>query len=178
MKLDENVWKLNPVGGLPTTVPSVTPTASVRPPTATPTASVRPPTATPTQSPASLSCSTDSHCKACGADCFNLAYEGVCEDEQLPAGFICGCVGNLCQIKKEAAPCLVCSSGLAKTEGNANCDDRVDMIDFSIWRMEFIRFSELSEAERKAEEWTADFDCDGAVRVTDFSIWRMTMTTL
>ena len=56
-----------------------------------------------------------------------------------------------------------CLSGApSKANGNANCDGRIDIRDFFIWRREFLKKGTL----------TADFDGNGKVDIRDFFRWR------
>lgn len=50
-----------------------------------------------------------------------------------------------------------------KNTGDANCDNRVDIKDFFVWRREF-----LSGGSTK----NSDFNQDGFVNVRDFNVWR------
>ena len=50
-----------------------------------------------------------------------------------------------------------------KSQGDANCDGAVNLIDFEQWRKEFTG---------EASTLTADFNGDGAVNLIDFELWR------
>ena len=50
-----------------------------------------------------------------------------------------------------------------KPQGDANCDARVNLTDFEIWRKEF---------HQELDSKKADFNGDGAVDLSDFQIWR------
>ena len=52
-----------------------------------------------------------------------------------------------------------------KSQGDADCNGKVDLADFEIFRKEFT--GSLSTK-------TADFNNDGLVNITDFEIWRKT----
>lgn len=52
-----------------------------------------------------------------------------------------------------------------KPKGDANCDGKVDLIDFEIWRKEYR--GELTSKD-------ADFNSDGKVDLIDFETWRRT----
>ena len=57
-----------------------------------------------------------------------------------------------------------CPSGkMAKSVGNADCNDAIDGVDFGIWREEFLGLRQIAEA---------DFDCNNQVNGVDFEIWR------
>jgi hypothetical protein len=53
-----------------------------------------------------------------------------------------------------------------KIMGDANCDGQIDMIDFEIFRQEYIGETHTLQA---------DFNNDGSVNLVDFEIWRMGM---
>ena len=53
--------------------------------------------------------------------------------------------------------CQVCSNGKDKSNGDANCDGKVDLVDFGMW---------------KAGKMEADFDCDSNVTIKDFGKWK------
>ncbi len=49
------------------------------------------------------------------------------------------------------------------SKGDANCDGKIDMDDFNIWRDEFLKTSTSK---------TSDFNNDGVINTDDFNIWR------
>lgn len=51
-----------------------------------------------------------------------------------------------------------------KSEGDANCDDRITLLDFDRWRQEYL--DELYG-------FNADFDSSKSVTLVDFEIWRL-----
>ena len=53
--------------------------------------------------------------------------------------------------------CQVCTNGKDKSKGDANCDGKVDLVDFGMW---------------KAGNIEADFDCDANVTIKDFGKWK------
>lgn len=55
------------------------------------------------------------------------------------------------------------------TQGDANCDNKVDGNDYAIWRAQF-------KGEKAAGD--ADFNDDGKVDMKDFEIWRRGMATV
>lgn len=66
------------------------------------------------------------------------------------------------------APVCECPAGLpAKSSGNANCDTKIDLLDFEIWREEAIGIRPTQ---------TADFDCKNGVTQVDFDIWKAELT--
>lgn len=50
-----------------------------------------------------------------------------------------------------------------KSEGDADCNGRIDLVDYEIWRQEY--YGTLTTK-------TADFNGDGVVDMTDFAIWQ------
>ncbi len=54
-------------------------------------------------------------------------------------------------------------SGCDKTHGDANCDGLYNLVDFEIWRKEFMGILSTK---------TADFNADGNVTILDFESWR------
>lgn len=54
-----------------------------------------------------------------------------------------------------------------KTEGDANCDDKIDLQDLEIWQCQV-----LSKSDCSALEKAADFDLLNNVNINDFEIWR------
>ncbi len=50
-----------------------------------------------------------------------------------------------------------------KPDGDANCDDLIDLLDYEIWRQ---------EANEELTTKTADFNGDGVVDISDFNIWQ------
>jgi len=55
--------------------------------------------------------------------------------------------------------------------GDANCDDKVNIMDFGIWKVEFIDFHNKITKDL----WAADFDNDQKVAIYDFSIWKLNL---
>jgi hypothetical protein len=75
----------------------------------------------------------------------------------------------------EAKKCKVCEEGKGdKSKGDANCDGKVDLQDFEIWRNEYF---DVNVEEAEDYNWQADFNCSGRglkrPTMSDFSIWRM-----
>lgn len=50
-----------------------------------------------------------------------------------------------------------------RTNGDADCDNDTDLVDFEIWRKEYLKIN-IGR--------TADFDADGQVSISDFQVWR------
>ncbi|MFA6005884.1 MAG: 6-bladed beta-propeller [Patescibacteria group bacterium] len=67
-----------------------------------------------------------------------------------------------------APPAPACPAGMpARSTGNANCDNKVDLLDFEQWRQEF---------KGTLTTNLADFQADTHVDLLDFEIWRHTFT--
>lgn len=58
---------------------------------------------------------------------------------------------------------LVTDSCPLKSKGDANCDGKIDILDFNIWREEFTKALNTT---------SSDFNNDGRVNTLDFNIWR------
>lgn len=58
--------------------------------------------------------------------------------------------------------CKTCNGKYAFKIGNADCDDEIGMLDFEVWKSEY-----LAKTGRES-----DFDCDGVVGMIDFEIWK------
>ncbi len=74
------------------------------------------------------------------------------------------CVGfGSCTVTptKASTTCKSCPYGTVKS-GDANCDKIVDLVDFTIWKGEYI----------SGKGTMADFNCDGKVDLVDFSWWK------
>jgi hypothetical protein len=63
--------------------------------------------------------------------------------------------------------CEVCESG-TKPSGDSNCDGKVDLYDFSAWKIEYLRYS----GGAVNDVWNADFNCDHKVDLADFTFWK------
>lgn len=70
------------------------------------------------------------------------------------------------QVLATACPAGVPSRGV----GNANCDATIDLLDFEIWRQEFLK-------TETTPTFNADFIEDNTTDLKDFEIWRNTFTT-
>lgn len=64
-----------------------------------------------------------------------------------------------------ATPTPLASTCALKSRGDANCDDKITILDFSIWKTEFL---EGEEVQIK----TADFDKNNSVNIQDFNAWK------
>ena len=71
---------------------------------------------------------------------------------------------NTIQPTRTPTPISVCAR---KSQGDANCDGLIDLIDFEIWRREFIG---------SATTRNADINMDGLVNLIDFEFWRRTFS--
>lgn len=54
-----------------------------------------------------------------------------------------------------------------KSEGDANCNDTIELLDFAIWRQEY-----LNPEEQKSDLSQANFNEDSVIDILDFAIWR------
>lgn len=108
-------------------------------------------------SPTSAACTTD--VKQCPDGSYVSRISSTCEFATCPStgGTGSGGTGGLGGI----SPTL--TTGCIKSGGDANCDGRVDLVDFEKWRREFT-----------GEETTllADLNRDGKIDLVDFEIWR------
>jgi len=50
-----------------------------------------------------------------------------------------------------------------KNRGDANCDGKINILDFNIWRDEFLRVANTT---------SADFNSDNSITILDFNVWR------
>lgn len=64
--------------------------------------------------------------------------------------------------------CKFCPSG-RRMDGDANCDGKVSMLDFEIWR------SGSYDGTLLSQTGMADMDCNGKVNLLDFEVWRRAM---
>jgi len=125
-------------------------------------------------------------CRWCGTSCQASATADVmCLDVAPPAGQVCVAENGVCVIKDgeglviEPTPeswvrpsrtvgtpgvlaCKLCNGKYAFKLGNADCDDEIGMLDFEVWKSEF-----LSKVGKES-----DFDCDGEIGMLDFEIWK------
>ncbi|MBU4210066.1 hypothetical protein KKC08_00145 [Patescibacteria group bacterium] len=65
--------------------------------------------------------------------------------------------------------CLSCSSLPAKSSGNANCDTKINISDFAIWKTEYLKYR---DQPLPANNYNSDFNCDQKVTISDFAIWK------
>lgn len=143
---------------IPTDMPTITPI-----PTNTPIQ-----TATPTATPPSTSpiCVQPPLCVNASPPCpLNTPPSGWCPVTPIPtiiptATPIVEPTSPPASITTQPSPTSSCPR---KGEGDANCDGKVDLLDFEIWRKEL-----NGEATTK----DSDFDSSGKVNLVDFEIWR------
>jgi len=74
-------------------------------------------------------------------------------------------LGRLTIKNMELSLNFVTSSGCVNSNGDTNGDGIVDLVDFGIWKAEYL-------ATVKAVQSKADFNCDGKVDLVDFGIWK------
>lgn len=68
-----------------------------------------------------------------------------------------------------AQGCSPCPVGQGdRSKGDANCDGVINVLDFSIWRLEY---QDKRGDENPGDNWRADFNCNSLVTMADFSIW-------
>jgi hypothetical protein len=127
-----------------------------------------PETATPT-SVSNNKC--DNSCGVCGVRLANgsCVYDWGNAKYKLNCCHM-ACVNNVCQYINGGGSydCQTCSSSTTtcagKGQGDGNCDGKINIGDFEIWKVEFIQ---------KGTQRTADFDGDGKVTILDFGVWKV-----
>jgi hypothetical protein len=75
---------------------------------------------------------------------------------------------NSCEPSNNTKKCNVCQLG-DKTKGDANCDGKITMVDFEIWRNEYFDIKDDNY------DWKANFSCTDELKkpsMVDFNIWR------
>ena len=166
----------------PTKVPTVTPTKTPIIPTGT----VPIVTTTPVPSdkcPGTQAC-PDSTGKVL-RDCKNPDSDGTSRDticskagQKDSCGgkeYCCPSAGGVWTTDMTKCPtskCVQCSGKPnAKASGDANCDDKTNLIDYSIWREEYLS-TQCGNQIMVLPTWKADFNCDGLVDLADYTVWR------
>jgi len=117
-------------------------------------------------------------CKECSSDfgCYrlNVTTNNSVEYRWFVQGYTMGGFAKvddgLCNSAGVAKPTFK-----GKKMGDANCDGRIDVTDYAVWRREFVDLSE--GVSRVSTTWEADFTgpdgkCDGIVNVYDYSLWH------
>jgi len=122
----------------------------------------------PTEPPANCSeCPSDFQCYSNGSEYRWFVTGYVMEGFNLytqPTGTISVVCGNVPK-----------PTFLGKAKGDANCDGKNDISDYSLWHKEFY---DGSEGSNFSNTWHADFTgstngvCDGYVTVSDYSLWQ------
>jgi hypothetical protein len=127
-------------------------------------------------------------------ECKKSVYKNhVCGLENLASGSVCSTTGILGEnsngqcllgtcVAVTVTPvetlipgpeeCLVCPTGMVdKTKGNADCNNIVDLSDFSAWRKEY--FDEGAKGTIEKDDWSANFNCptDKKTDLVDFTTW-------
>lgn len=74
-------------------------------------------------------------------------------------------LGRLTIKNMELSLNFVLSNGCVNNNGDANGDEKADLVDFGIWKAEYL-------ATIKTVQSKADFNCDGKVDLVDFGIWK------
>lgn len=73
-------------------------------------------------------------------------------------------------VSQTAVPTITAPVGCSlKTQGDANCDGKVDDADYQIWKCEFLGGGNCTNP---ASHLTASFDLNTKVDLVDFEIWR------
>lgn len=130
-------------------------------------------------------------CEWCGTGCrASSPNAGACPEIAPPGDKVCIPENGACVIKPRTPTCIprpACMDGIKDANGNvvycdakpgvvycppnrrgdANGDGRVDLVDFAIWKREYI-----SKLIAKA-----DFNKDGKVDLVDFSVWKNSYLT-
>ncbi len=71
---------------------------------------------------------------------------------------------HLLEIKPTSAACVL------KSQGDADCNGVINLIDFGIWKNEFLKA--IAGGNPPAGGWKSDFDGDGAVNIADYGNWK------
>ena len=147
--------KVAPTPTGPTVVPTRPPATATRVPSATP-------TLVPTNPPTSLctQCPTDFKCYTNGTEYKWFVTGYVMQGFTASTSTTCGGV--------------IKPTYLGRSKGDANCDGKNDVVDFSLWHKEFFDGNKGAIVKKT---WNADFTgtngvCDGKVDVFDYSLWQ------
>lgn len=103
---------------------------------------------------------------------------GTCRNKKCLSDRTCACA-NVPTVTIRPQPTgttsCSCPAGVpVKKQGNANCDAKIDMSDFEVWRSEAFDRGGITGAEAVTMVWKADFNCDRKANLSDFEIWRHT----
>jgi len=110
-------------------------------------------------------------CGWCGNKCMRITAGQICLDVMPAEGQVCVEKNGVC-VTKTKKDCPVCESGAAKKQrGNADCDEKIGIWDFGIWKKEVIEYQENQGPVEMV--WRADFNCDGKVNLVDYSVWKV-----
>ena len=141
----------------PTKIPTIVPT---KVPTMTPTrVPTIPPTSTPPPGGSCTECPTNFNCYQMGSEYQWFVAGYVME------GFVSASSSSCSGVAKPQF--------LGKTKGDANCDGKINIYDYSLWHGNFYAGNLGSVVKNN---WNADFTgtngvCDGKVDVLDYSQW-------
>ncbi|HQI13236.1 MAG TPA: hypothetical protein PLU48_01460, partial [Candidatus Woesebacteria bacterium] len=74
--------------------------------------------------------------------------------------------------KCPTSKCTQCSGKPnAKASGDADCSGITNLVDYSIWREEYLS-TQCGNHIMILPSWKADFNCDGLVTLADYDIWK------
>jgi hypothetical protein len=85
------------------------------------------------------------------------------------------------QVTSSPSPSPTPIASCLKDKGDSNCDGRINLTDYAIWRQEYLGDCTSEKASFEAcgvdrdgdsRPIDADFNLDGLVRLVDFAIWR------
>lgn len=74
--------------------------------------------------------------------------------------------------KCPTSKCTQCSGkSNAKASGDADCSGITNLVDYSIWREEYLS-TQCGNHIMILPNWKADFNCDGLVTLADYDVWK------
>lgn len=112
----------------------------------------------------------DSSCSSTASTPTSIPTSGTYCRTNLDCNPSSTCVNNACTVSVSTpTPTPGC---VLNSSGDANCDGVIDLLDFNIWRTEFLGLSASSPTSPTITPPQADFNKDGAVNILDFNIWR------
>lgn len=116
-------------------------------------------------------------CEWCGDECRDTRIKRMCSNlTPAPKDMDCKPMDGVCTVVGKPRTCLTCQEGVPpRSEGNANvevnkCDNKIDLIDFGIWKAEYLMFKQGIKA---VSGWKADFQCDEKIDLVDFGVWKV-----